>query len=290
MPKELEQLIADAKEGRIDRREFIGRAAKFLGGVMVAATFFDSSVPTRAYGAMVAPNDPELEAGWMAAPAKDYKAHYYQAKPKTGGPFPAVIVMSENRGVEDHIQDVVRRFAKEGYLAVAPDAISRFGGIQELGKDAAAGMVSGLRWDIALDVVKVTYDQLQKSKSVRPGRIGVVGFCWGGAAALMATTEIPDLAACVVFYGRNPNPITLVEKIKTPVLGLYGSLDTGITSKVPELKEAMAKQGTSFEYHVYEGAKHAFHNDTRADRHHAEAAKDAWMKTLGFFGKHLKKT
>jgi carboxymethylenebutenolidase len=289
MPKELARLLAEAQQGHIDRREFIGRAAKFLGSVVVATTLFDSTVGARAEGAVVSPDDPQLESGWVEAPAQDYKAFFYQSKPKSGGAFPGVLVMSENRGVEDHIQDIVRRFAKEGYVAAAPDTISRFGGIQELGKDAAAGMVSGMRWDIVMDVVNVTFNHLRNSKQVTPGRIGIVGFCWGGAASLMAATQIPDLAACVVFYGRNPNPLSLVEKLKAPVLGLYGGLDTGITSKVPELKEAMEKQGKSFEYQVYDGAEHAFHNDTRPGRHHPAAAIDAWKKTLAFFGKHLKK-
>ncbi len=289
MPKEVEQLITEAREGRIGRREFIGQVATLLGSAALATVLFDAAVETKAEGAMVAADDPDLESGWKDTPAKDYTAFFYQSKPKGSGPFPGLVVLSENRGVEDHIQDVTRRFAKEGYFAVAPDAISRFGGIQEMGKEAAMGMVSGLRADISLDVIRTTFNHIQKSKEVLPNRIGIVGFCWGGRTALLTATKIPDLAACVLYYGRSPNPLSKVETIQAPVLGHYGGLDPGITKKVPDLKKAMDQYGKSYESHVYEGAKHAFNNETRPDRYNADAAKKAWMRTLAFFEKHLKK-
>lgn len=289
MPKEVERLITEAREGRISRREFIGQVATLLGSAVLAAALFDCAVENRAESAMVAPDDPDLESGWKETPAKDYTAFFYQSKPKGTGPFPGVLVISGGSGVDEYVQDVARRLAKEGYVAAAVDLISRFGGIQQLGKEAAAGMTSGLRSDIVLDVIRATFDSLQKSKEVIPTRIGIVGFCSGGAVSLLTATQFPELAACVLFYGRSPNPLSQVQTIKAPVLGLYGGADTGITSKVPELKKAMDQYGKSFEYHVYEGAKHAFHEDTRPDRYHPEAAKDAWMKTLAFFGKHLKK-
>ena len=289
MPKEVERLIAEAQEGQIGRREFISQVGKLLGSVVLASVLFDSAVGGKAEAIIVPENDPDLESGWIDVPAKDYTVFFYQSKPKGNGPFPGVLVISENRGVDDHIQDVTRRFAKEGYFAAAPDTISRFGGIRALGKEAAMGMTSGMRSDIVLDVVKTTFTQLRGSKMVKGDRIGIVGFCFGGSVSLLTATKIPELAACVLFYGKSPNPISQVQTIKAPVLGLYGGEDTGITSKVPELKKAMDQYGKSFEYHVYDGAKHAFHNETRADRHHPEAAKDAWMKTLAFFGKHLGK-
>jgi carboxymethylenebutenolidase len=289
MPKEVEGLITEAREGRIGRREFIGQVATLLGSAALAAVLFDCAIENKAEGAVVAPDDPGLESKWMETPAKDYTAFFYQSKPKGPGPFPAVIVLSQNRGVEEHIEDVTRRFAKEGYFAVAPDAISRFGGIQQLGKEAATGMVSGLRPDIPLDVIQTVFNNLRNSKEVLGNRIGVVGFCWGGSTALLTATKIPELAACVVYYGKNPIPMEQVQTIQAPVLGHYGSLDTGITMKVPELKEAMEKYGKSFESYVYEGAKHAFNDDTRASRYNAAAAKEAWARTLAFFAKHLKK-
>ncbi|MCZ6625035.1 MAG: dienelactone hydrolase family protein [Deltaproteobacteria bacterium] len=289
MPKEVERLIAEAQEGQIGRREFISQVAKLLGSVVLASVLFDSAVGGRAEGAVVAADDPDLESGWVDVPAKDYTAFFYHSKPKAGGPFPGVLVISENRGVDEHIQDVTRRFAKEGYFAAAPDTISRFGGIRELGKEAAMGMTSGMRSDIVLDVVKTTFDYLRRSKGVKADRIGIVGFCFGGGVSLLTATKIPELAACVLFYGKSPNPISQVKDIKAPVLGLYGGEDKGITSKVPELKKVMDQYGKSFEYQIYDGAKHAFHNETRSDRYHPEAARDAWMKTLAFFGKHLRK-
>ncbi len=289
MPKEVEHLMAEVREGRIGRREFISQVATLLGSVVLASVLFDSAIGRKAEAIVVPPDDPDLESGWVDTPAKEYTAFFYRSKPKGSGPFPGVLVISANRGVEDHIQDVTRRFAKEGYFAAAPDTISRFGGIRQLGKDAAMGMTSGMRSDIVLDVVRTTFDYLQKSKEVQANRIGIVGFCFGGGISLLSATKIPELAACVLFYGKNPRPISQVKDIKAPVLGLYGGLDKRITSKVPELKAAMDKYNKSYEYHIYEGAKHAFYQETRPDRYHPEAAKDAWMKTLAFFAKHLKK-
>ena len=288
MPKEVEHLISEARDGRIERREFISQVAVLLGSVVLADVLFESAIGRKAEAVVVPPDDPGLESGWVDTPAKEYTAFFYRSKPKGNGPFPGVLVISANRGVEEHIQDVTRRFAKEGYVAAAPDTISRVGGIRQLGKDAAMGMVSGLRKDIVLDVVRTTFDHLRKSKEVKADRIGIVGFCWGGGISLLSATKIPELAACVLFYGRSPNPLSQVKDIKAPVLGLYGGLDKGITSKVPRLKAAMDKNKKSFEYHVYEGAKHAFFSETRPDRYHPEAAKDAWKKTLVFFRKHLK--
>ncbi len=289
MPKEVEYLMAEAREGRIGRREFISQVATLLGSVVLASVLVDSAIGRKAEAIVVPPDDQDLESGWVDTPAKEYTAFFYRSKPKGSGPFPGVLVISANRGVEDHIQDVTRRFAKEGYFAAAPDTISRFGGIRQLGKDAAMGMTSGMRSDIVLDVVRTTFDYLQKSKEVQANRIGIVGFCFGGGISLLTATKFPELAAGVLFYGKTPKPISQVKDIKAPVLGLYGGLDTGITSKVPKLKAAMDEYKKSFEYHVYEGAKHAFYDETRSDRYHPKSAKDAWMKTLAFFAKLLKK-
>ena len=288
MPEEIKDLIEEAKGGRVGRREFISQVAKLLGSVVLAGLLFDTAIGRKAEAIVVPADDPDLESGWADTPGKEYTSYFYRSKPKGSGPFPGVLVISANRGVEEHIQDVTRRFAKEGYFAAAPDTISRFGGIQQLGKEAARGMVSGMRKDIVLDVVRTTFDHLRRSKEVKADRIGIVGFCWGGGISLLSATKFPELAACVVFYGRNPNPLSQVNDIKAPVLGLYGGLDKRITSKVPELKAAMDKYKKSYEYHIYKGAKHAFYQETRPDRYHPEAAKDAWTKALAFFSKHLK--
>ncbi|MFQ5683376.1 MAG: dienelactone hydrolase family protein [Candidatus Binatia bacterium] len=288
MPVEVERLMVEAREGRISRREFIVQATRLVGSVVLADLLFESTLGKVAEGTVVPANDPDLESGWVDIPAKDYTAGVYQSKPKGRGPFPGVMVISENRGVEDHIKDVTRRFAKEGYFAAAPDVISRFGGIRQLGKEAAAGMISGMRSDIVMDVVRTTFAHLRKSKQVKTDRIGVVGFCFGGSISLLTATKIPALAACVLFYGKNPIPLSQVKDIRAPVLGLYAGLNPGITLKVPDLAKAMKKYGKSFESRIYEGAKHAFHNETRADRYNPKAAKDAWRRCLKFFAKHLK--
>jgi len=289
MSKGVEELIEEARDGQLDRRGFISQVAKLVGGVVLANTLFDSAVGNKAEATIVPADDPALDSKWVDVPVKEYTVFYYSSKPKGNGPFPGVLVISENRGVDDHIQDVTRRFAKEGYFAAAPDTISRFGGIRELGKEAAMGMTSGMRADIVHDVVKNTFDNLRRSKMVMGDRIGIVGFCFGGGVSILTATKIPELAACVLFYGKSPKPLSLVKNIKAPVLGLYGELDPGISKKVPKLKEAMDKYGKSFEYKIYKGAKHAFHNETRKERYNAKAAKDGWKRTLAFYKKHLKK-
>lgn len=236
---------------------------------------------------IVAPNDPGLTSQTVEFSGKAGKVSGYLSHPKDGKSLGAVIVIHENRGLIDHIKDVARRFAKDGFVAFAPDLLSRSGGtdqyktpeeqIQAIGKLSQDGVVEDL-----LSAV----DYLKK-QSIGNGRVGVVGYCWGGKQSLNFATKCKDLNAAVVYYGANPNPIDLVQNIPCPLLGNYGAEDPNIMPGIEPLKAALQKFGKNSDIKVYPGAKHAFNNNTNPDRYHPEAAKDAWTRTTNFFKKNL---
>jgi carboxymethylenebutenolidase len=243
----------------------------------------------------------------------------------TGRQWPGVVVIHEIFGPNPHIREVARRFAREGYVAAAPNlftgelsailtpanvalAMQAFAQAPpDLRRDPsklaafaatqppdrrpilqAFGVISSpaKQEEFAQDLLAVAR-YLRALPEVDGRGVGSVGFCFGGGMSGRLATVDPELRADVIFYGQNP-PLDLVPRIRSPVLGLYGAEDPGITGTVPQLAEAMAKAGKSFEYHVYPGAKHAFFNDTRAATYHRESAEDAWIRVLRFFEAHLK--
>jgi carboxymethylenebutenolidase len=237
----------------------------------------------------VDPNDPGLISSDIKYSSTDgVSIGAYLTRPKGEGRLPAVVVLHENRGLVDHIRDVARRLAKAGYVALAPDLLSRQGGTGSFASPAEA--IEGIR---KVDEEGITKDltgginYLKGQNYVRANKIGVVGFCWSGGQATLILTRNRDLAAGVIYYGRNPNDLDDVKNISAPVLASYGEKDERITAGVPALVEAMKTHGKSFEYKIYPGAQHAFNNDTNPQRYNAEAAKEAWSRTLDFFKKHL---
>jgi carboxymethylenebutenolidase len=211
----------------------------------------------------------------------------YLARPKGNGPFPPVLVCHENRGLTDHIKDVTRRLAKAGYVALAVDLLSRQGGTAKisdqstipglLGSQPPAQMVgdfqSGLQY-------------LEGQSYVVKGRPGMVGFCFGGGITWLSATQIPALRAAVPYYGPNP-PLEDVPKIQAAVLAQYGELDQRINAGIPAIEKAMKDSNKVFQYYIYPGANHAFNNDTGAN-YNAQAAADAWARTIAWFDKYLK--
>jgi carboxymethylenebutenolidase len=183
---------------------------------------------------------------------------------------------------------VARRFAKAGYVALAPDLLSRSGGTGAFssGEAATEGLYK-LGDEMFTKDLTGAVNFLNAQNFVRANKIGVTGFCWGGGKALMFTTRSKDLAASVIYYGDNPQNLEDVKNITVPVLGHYGEADERITSGVPKLNEAMKKYGKSFEYKIYAGAPHAFNSDDNPRSYREEAAKEAWARTLDFFKKHL---
>jgi carboxymethylenebutenolidase len=220
--------------------------------------------------------------------SEEFSIKAYLSKPKSAGSFPGLIIIHENRGLNKHIEDVARRFAHQGYVALAPDLLSRVGGAAQFTTtDDAVAAIRTLSTDGIIQDLNAAFKYLQSLPYVKIDRIGVIGYCWGGGNSLLFATRNPELKAAVVYYGPNPANIDDVAKIAAPVLGIYGAEDNRITVNVPSLEEAMKKHNKAFEYNIYPGAAHAFFNDT-SKRHNREAAIDAWQVTLSFLEKYLK--
>ncbi len=209
----------------------------------------------------------------------------YIARPKEEKKYAAVIVIHENRGLNAHIEDVARRAATAGYLAIAPNALSALGKTFANEDEARAGF-SELKAEDNLKNFIGAFNYLKTRKDYN-GKAGCVGFCWGGAMANNLAVNIPDLKAAVAFYGRQP-AATDVPKIKAAVQLHYGSLDQGVNAGIPAYEEALKANKITYELYMYEGAQHAFHNDTSPARYNEAAAKLAWQRTLEFYAKHLK--
>jgi carboxymethylenebutenolidase len=288
MAYNLEKLLQGFRDGRISRREFIQQAVFLTGSLAAATSLVDSLFPPFADAAQVDPNDPTLTSTDVKFTAEDGAAiGGYLARPKGDERRPAVVVIHEWNGINDHIRDVARRLAKAGYVALAPDLLSRQGGTSSFPSVSAANEAAVKLPDepIIKDLTGAV-NFLKAQNFVRP-KIGVIGFCWGGGKALMFTTRSKDLAASVIYYGDNPRNFEDVKNITAPVLAQYGAADERITSGAPKLEEAMKKYGKSFEYKIYPGAPHSFNNDTSPRSYREEAAKEAWGGTLEFFKKYL---
>jgi carboxymethylenebutenolidase len=236
---------------------------------------------------IVDPNDPSLvsEMVQFAGPAGNVNA--YVSRPKDGRNLGTVLVIHENRGLIGHIKDVARHFAKDGFAAIAVDCMSRIGGSDKWnGSDEATKEIQKVNGVMVAEDLTAAVAYMKKQNYVN-GKIGVVGYCWGGGQSLNFATKCKDLNAAVVYYGRNPDPLDAVANIPCKVMGNYGADDPNIMPGVEPLKAALAKAGKSLDCKVYEGAKHAFNNNTNADRYHPDAAKDAWSRTSSFFRANL---
>jgi carboxymethylenebutenolidase len=236
---------------------------------------------------IVAPNDPALVSEMVEFPGGVGSVKAYLSRPKDGKNLGTVIVIHENRGLVDHIKDVARRFAKDGFAALAVDLMSRIGGSDQFKTpEEAIEAIKKITGNIVVEDLTSAVAYLKKQSFVS-GRVGVVGYCWGGGNSLNFATKCKDLSAAVVYYGRNPDPLDQVQSVPCPLMGNYGADDPNIMPGVEPLKAALQKFGKTADIKVYPGAKHAFNNNTNADRYHPEAAKDAWARTTNFFKKSL---
>jgi carboxymethylenebutenolidase len=244
--------------------------------------------PGPARSAFVDPNDPSLISENVTYKSGVAEVSAYLSRPKKEGKYPAVIVIHGNSGTSPYDQDVARRLAKEGYVAIAPDLLSRAGRTEKFAdrEEAQKTLAQIKREDISQDL-DASFAYLEKLSYVRADRIGVVGFCWGGGHAFMMATRLPKLRAAAVFYGRNPDPLDLVKNIQAELLVAHGGTDVNLTRRVPELEAALKQYGKRYEVKIYPGAGHAFHNDTSARSYHAEAARAAWERTLALFRRAL---
>lgn len=273
--------------GDIDRRSFLDRASRFAVGGLSAAGLLAALSPQFAAAQVVPPDDPRVQTQRVDVPSPSgygtVKA--YVAKPARGvARHPAVLVVHENRGLNPHIEDVTRRLALEGFVAMAPDALTPLGGYPG-DEDRARSLFA------QLDQTKTRQDFIAATAALkaRPdsnGSVGVVGFCYGGGIAHLLATEVPDLAAAVPFYGNHP-PAEAAARVKAPLLIHFAAVDERINAGWPAYEAALKAAGVPYTAHQYAGTQHGFHNDT-TPRFDASAADLAWQRTLGFFRQHLR--
>ena len=227
---------------------------------------------------------PDLDTQDVEYPGETGPVRAYLARPEGETKRPAVIVIHENRGLVPHIKDVTRRVAAEGFLALAPDALSPLGGTPE-DEDQARSLIGELDPEATVqDMVAAV--QYLKTHPLSTGQVGCTGFCWGGGMTNQVAVNSPDLAAAVPYYGRQPDAQD-VPKIKASMLVHYAGLDERINAGIPAFEKALVDASVEHEIHVYEGAQHAFNNDTGA-RYHPEAARLAWQRTIAFLKEKLK--
>ncbi|MEX2138468.1 MAG: dienelactone hydrolase family protein [Pirellulales bacterium] len=279
-------LYDDFAHGRVDRREYIKRLGAFaVGGVTVEA-LLASLTPNYSWAQQVKSDDPRIKTATITYPSPQGagKMKGLLAHPAEGQKFPAVVVVHENRGLNPYIADVARRLAVEGFLALAPDALTPLGGYP--GNDDEGRTLQAKR-----DPEQMLHDFIAAvrwldSHEQSTGKVGAVGFCYGGGVVYQLAVRIPDiLNAGVPFYGRQPD-LSDVTKIKAPLQIHNASLDKRIMAGAAPFEQALKENKKSFEAYVYEGANHGFHNDT-TPRYDDAAAKLAWKRTVAFFKKHL---
>jgi carboxymethylenebutenolidase len=284
--QELLDLFDQYVHGIIDRREFLSNAAKFAVGGITAAALLDALSPRFAQAQQVPVDDKRLHAEYLEyeSPQGSGKIRGYLVRPAPAkGKLPAVLVVHENRGLNPHIEDVARRLGLEGFLAFAPDALTPLGGYPGDEDKARAEFAK-------LDQKKTQEDFLAavaflKKRADSSGKVGVVGFCYGGGIANMLATRVADLAAAVPFYGLQPKPEE-VANIRAPLLLHYAENDDRINAGVAAFEQALKANKVRYEIHKYAGTQHGFNNDT-TPRYDAAAATLAWQRTVDFLKKNL---
>jgi len=286
-PQELLDLFHLYQHGDIGRRDFLEGAKKFAVGGLTAVAIFESLKPNYAWAQQVPKDDSRLKAGYTTVPSPDGNGTIkgYGARPAAASDkLPGVLVVHENRGLNPYIEDVARRLALANFAAFAPDGLTSVGGYPGDDEKGAAAFKQ-------VDGAKMVEDFVASARwlKARPectGKIGVVGFCFGGGIANTLAVRLPDLGAAVPFYGRQPNAED-TAKIKAPLLLHYAANDQGINQGWPAFEAALKANNKIYTAYVYPGTQHGFHNDT-TPRYDEAAAKLAWQRTLDFFNKNLR--
>lgn len=283
MDQQIINLYDEYTHRPLSRQEFLKRLAILAGGTAAALTILPLLESNYARAAQT-PND-DLFTETIKYPGVPNEMSAYIARPKQDKKYAAVVVIHENRGLTPHIEDVARRAAKAGYLAIAPNALSALGKIPA-NEDEARQWFSELKAENNLQNFINAFPYLAARKDYN-GKVGCVGFCWGGGMSNSLAVNVPALKAAVAFYGRQPAAED-VPKIKSAVQLHYAGLDERVNAGIPAYEEALKQNNIPYEIYLYEGAQHAFHNDTSTARYNEAAAKLAWGRTLAFFEKYLK--
>lgn len=285
-PPELLELYDFYAHGRITKREFLDRAAKFAVGGMTAAALLATLSPDYALAQQVPAGDPDIVTETITYPSPNGHGEVkgYLVRPaKATGKLPAIVVVHENRGLNPYIEDVARRLGKAGFIALAPDGLTSVGGYP--GSDD-----KGRELQAKVDPQKLMNDffaavEYLRDNGATTGKVGIVGFCYGGGVSNAAAVAYPELAAAVPFYGRQPKAED-VARIKAPLLLHYAETDPNINAGWPAYEAALKEQGKTYEAFIYPGTNHGFHNDT-TPRYDEAAAKLAWERTIAWFRKYL---
>jgi carboxymethylenebutenolidase len=319
----VEEFAEDYQEGHLSRREALKLIAAVTGSLLSANTILaactpppetpaavlasatsapqatptqEPAAPTQAPSATAQPATetpsetgeaiaPASLAGDIEFPGEGATLLGYLAQPAGDGPFPVVLVCHENRGLTEHIKDVTRRLAKAGYAALAVDLLSRQGGVAAFSSDDVPGALGNTPPEQFVQDFTSGWRYLQSQAFAQAERVGMVGFCFGGGVTWLMATRMPELRAAVPFYGPHP-AVEEVPNIQAAVLAIYAGNDQRINQGIPPIEEAMMQNNKVYEKVIYPGTDHAFHNDTGA-RYNAEAAQDAWKRTLEWFGRYL---
>ncbi|MEG0002881.1 MAG: dienelactone hydrolase family protein [Comamonas sp.] len=273
--------------GDMDRRSFLGQAQRYAKAGVTAAGLLAALSPNFAAGQQVPAQDSRVTTQRVTLPSPSVygKINGYLARPSAAGAarLPMVLVVHENRGLNPHIEDVTRRLALEGFMAFAPDALTPLGGYpgdEDKAREAFAKLdQESTREDF------VAAAQWLRMRADGDGKLGVVGFCYGGGMSHWLATQLPELRAAVPFYGNTPDP-ALAAKVKAPLLVHLAAVDERINAAWPAYEAALRAAGAKYEVHHYAGTQHGFHNDT-TPRYDAAAAKLAWERTIAFFKAQL---
>ena len=300
----LDEWTEDYREGRLARREFLRRIVVFSGGAgaclaalsglgvsagmeeVAAAASAPPPLRAQAAGITVSPTDPAIDARMVSFSSGGTTVLAYLALPRSKPKAPGVSVVHENRGLLEHHKDVARRLAKAGYAALAVDLASPAGGTDKIADSAeVSSQLAHTPPEQLVAMLNAGVQYLQGQPTVRGDLQGTVGFCFGGGLIWRLTEQNAGLRAAVPFYGPNP-PLQDVANIKAAVLAFYGSLDTFVNPGIASMRQALDAAKVTYEMHIYDGAAHAFFNDT-GPSYNAAAAKDAWARTLNWFGRWL---
>ena len=284
--QEVFDLYDDYAHNRVDRRQFLDKLSTYAVGGITLTSLLSFLMPDYQNKIQVMQDDPRLNAEFITynSPKGGGEIRALLAKPAdASGPLPGIVVVHENRGLNPHIEDVCRRAAVAGFIAIAPDALTPLGGYPGNDDDGRELQRQRDRDEMLEDFI-AAYDYL-KDQSACTGKIGVVGFCFGGWIANMMAVKVPGLSAAVPFYGGQP-PTEMVPDIQAPLLLQYAGLDTRVNEGWPEYEAALKEHDKDYQAYVYPEVNHGFHNDT-TPRYDQEAAELAWQRTIDFFKENL---
>lgn len=286
MNKKFGNLYQEYLNGKTERRDFVKKAAVLLGGTVAVSGFLPLFESNYLQAAELAVDEDDLITEDITYPGETGEIKAFLARPKKKKKYPAVIVIHENKGLQPHIRDVNRRMAAEGFLAMAPDALSPLGGTPADSVEEATKRLGQLDREQTIKNMVAAVKYL-KTHPQSNGKVGCTGFCWGGAMTNNVAVNAPDLDAAVPYYGSCPKSED-VPKIKASLLAHYASDDARINQGIEGFEKALKEAGKEYQLFVYPDTKHAFNNDSNAERYNEAAAKLAWKRTVDFFKDKLK--